>query len=104
VMFLVPHLTPALPGQPIGGPAEPLPPSPGATREVGPFRVRALGNRLASQPVWAAANKPQLQENVIGIGVRPDEKQKAMALWDILQATNFRQVGIEKLGPPPKKR
>jgi len=104
VMFLVPHLTPAVRGRPMddgeNGPRS----APSATTEMGPFRVRALGNRLGSAQVWAAAKFPQLQENVIGIGIKPDEKQKAAALWDILQATNFRQVGIKKLGPPMKKQ
>ena len=97
VMFLVPRLTLATPGKPSNK-------TPGSTSEVGPFRVRALGNRLGSAQVWAAAKIPQLQENVIGIGVKGEEKQKAVALWDILQATNFRQVGVEKLGPTAKKQ
>lgn len=106
VMFLVPRLTPASPGGAVNdGAAEPSEvarPISSTTSEIGPFRVRALGNRLGSAQVWAAAKIPQLQENVIGISVKPDEKRKAMALWDILQATNYRQVGIEKLGPPKK--
>jgi hypothetical protein len=57
---------------------------------------------LGSAQVWFAAKIPQVQENVIGIGVKGEEKQKAMALWDALQAMNFRQVGIAKLGPPKK--
>ncbi len=97
VMFLVPRLTPATPGK---TPNKAL----GSTSEVGPFRVRALGNRLGSAQVWAASKLPQQQENVIGIGVKGEDKQKAMALWDFLQATNFRQVGVEKLGPTAKKQ
>ena len=100
VMFLVPRLTLAS-GKSAGG-LEPVPLLSGTTNEIGPFRVRALGNRLGSAQVWSAAKIPQLQENVIGISVRPEEKKKAMALWDILQATNYRQVGIEKLGPSQK--
>ena len=69
-----------------------------------PVPRSALGNRLGSAAVWAAAKNPALQENVIGISVKPEEKHKAMALWDILQATNYRQIGIEKLGPPTKKQ
>jgi hypothetical protein len=103
VMFLVPRLTLASPaGKPAGDRLEAVKRSSSTTSEIGPFRVRALGNRLGSAQVWSAAKMPQLQENVIGISVRPDEKQQAMALWDILQATNFRQVGIEKLGPSKK--
>jgi hypothetical protein len=109
VMFLVPRLTLATPGVPavgaaVGADANAAPPMSSATNEFGPFRVRALGNRLSSAPVWAAAKNQSLQENVIGISVKPDEKRKAMALWDILQATNYRQVGIEKLGPTSKKQ
>ena len=108
VMFLVPRLTPASPDNP--GSSSPAKPGDapqtesGSTREIGPFQVRTLGNRLGSAQVWAAAKIPQLQENVIGISVKPREKKKALALWDILQATNFRQVGIEKLGPPSKTK
>jgi hypothetical protein len=112
VMFLVPRLTPALPGNIAGNSAahssaakpgdDASQAEPGTTREMGPFQVRTLGNRLGSAQVWAAAKIPQLQENVIGISVKPREKKQAMALWDVLQATNFRQVGVEKLGPPSK--
>jgi hypothetical protein len=109
VMFLVPRLTPATPTTPGMAPvgsdgASAAQPLSSTTSEIGPFRVRSLGNRLSSAQVWAAAKNPSLQENVIGIGVKPDEKRKAMALWDILQATNYRQVGIEKLGPTSKKQ
>jgi hypothetical protein len=103
VMFLVPRLTPASASKPGGEGPEAVQPVSGTTNEIGPFRVRSLGNRLGSAQVWAAAKLPQGPENVIGIGVKPDEKKKAMALWDILQATNYRQVGIEKLGPPVKQ-
>jgi hypothetical protein len=108
VMFLVPRLTPASLGMSaVGGSggregSDAAQPISSTTSEIGPFRVRALGNRLGSAQVWAAAKIPQLQENVIGISVRPEEKRKAMALWDVLQATNYRQVGIEKLGPSKK--
>lgn len=98
VMFLVPRLTLASQGKLADGPVE----ASGSTIEIGPFRVRSLGNRLGSTQVWATAKIPQLQENVIGISIRPEEKQKAMALRDILQATNYRQIGIEKLGPSKK--
>ncbi len=110
VMFLVPRLTPALAGNPGGristakAGEDAAPAESGTTREMGPFQVRALGNRLGSAQVWAAAKIPQTQENVIGISVKPGEKKKALALWDLLQATNFRQVGVEKLGPPSKKQ
>jgi hypothetical protein len=110
VMFLVPRLTLASHANAAAdasaekGGLSPVPFESASTREIGPFRVRALGNRLGSAQVWAAAKIPQLQENVIGISVKPEEKQKAMALWDLLQATNYRQVGIEKLGPPGRKR
>ena len=106
-MFLVPRLTPASPGNPGGSsPAKPgddaSPAESGSTCKTGPFQVRALGNRLGT-PRYGP--RPRiLQENVIGISVKPREKKKAMALWDILQTTNFRQVGIEKLGPPSKTK
>ena len=104
VMFLVPRLTRATPGsQSIVDQSEKQAGS-GATREIGPFRVRALGNRLGSSKVWAASRIPQQQENVIAISVKPEEKSRAMALWDILQATDYRQVGVEKLGPPAIQR
>ncbi len=104
VMFLVPRITSTMRGRPNDGGADTHRPGVGGTTEMGPFHVRALGNRLGSAQVWSAAKLPQLQENVIGIGIKPEEKQKAAALWDVLQATNFRQVGIKKLGPPVKKR
>lgn len=103
VMFLVPRWTRSSSGKPSPGNSGDnlaVQPSPsGNTTEIGPFRVRTLGNRLGSAEVWQAAKLSQLQENVIGIGVKPQEKKMALALWDILQATNYHHVGIEKLGP-----
>jgi hypothetical protein len=63
---------------------------------IGPFTVLALGNRLSSSKVWGADKKSQLQENVLGIRVRKEgnERQLADKLWQLLQATNFHQVGV----------
>jgi hypothetical protein len=64
---------------------------------IGKFKILALGNRLGSPEVMRAAKMPQLQENVLGIRVSDHvagERENANRLWSLLQATNFRQVGI----------
>lgn len=73
-------------------------PGSGSVRTIGPFTILALGNRLGSPEVMRAAKMPQLQENVLAIRVSShvaDEKQLADTLFELLQATNFRQVGVE---------
>ena len=64
---------------------------------LGPFKILSLGNRLGSSEIMRAAKIPQLQEHVMTIAVKITDGQlepKAQELWNILQATNFRQVGI----------
>ncbi len=77
---------------------EPEPARPaGGTEVIGPFKVLALGNRLGSAEVMQAAKIPQLQENVITVRVKMEGDKlepKAQKLWDLLKATNFRQVGV----------
>ena len=65
---------------------------------IGPFRVLSVGNRLGSAEVMKAAKIPQMQENVLGISVTPEVEARADKLWALLQATDFRSVGIEKHG------
>ena len=82
----------------------------GPTEIIGPFTILSLGNRLGSPEVMRAAKIPQVQENVMTIAVKvikvkknPDDpkspeyeelEEKAATLWKVLQATNFRQVGV----------
>jgi hypothetical protein len=64
---------------------------------IGPFKVLAVGNRLGSPEAMRAAKLPQLQESVLAIRVSdrvPGEREKFKKLWELLQATNFRQVAI----------
>jgi hypothetical protein len=65
---------------------------------IGPFKVLAIGNRLGNPDVMRAAKVPQLQESVLTIRVSKrvaGEEENFKRLWALLQATNFRQVGIE---------
>ena len=66
---------------------------------VGPFTILALGNRLCSPEVMRASKgAQQLQENVLAIRVSSraaGEPERAERLWGLLQATNFREVGIK---------
>ncbi len=102
VSFLVsrtlPGGGPTLAVPPDGETSEPEPPRPaGGTEVIGPFTVLALGNRLGSAEVMQAAKIPQLQENVITVRVKMEGDRlepKAQKLWDLLRATNFRQVGV----------
>ena len=101
VSFKVPRAavpTPIRSGAERPNPADdnPRPLSPVET--IGPFKILALGNRLGNPEVMRAAKVPQLQENVLGIRVSDHvagEREKADKLWSLLQATNFRQVGVE---------
>ncbi len=64
---------------------------------IGPFKILALGNRLGNPEVMRAAKMPQLQESVLAIRVSnhvAGERERAEKLWSLLQATNFRQVGV----------
>ncbi|MBU4398900.1 MAG: hypothetical protein KKE86_06135 [Planctomycetes bacterium] len=100
VSFLVsrPSLpTPAVPGRP-RGPADDGDDSPsGPIETIGPFKILALGNRLGSSEVMRAAKVPQLQESVLAIRVSDHvagERRMAEKLWSLLQAANFRNVGV----------
>ncbi len=78
---------------PAGG--QPLPP--GSPRIVGKFKVLAIGNRLSNLDIHRAYQLPQSQENVLTISVRlvgGRLEPKAEQLWKMLEATNFRQVGV----------
>jgi hypothetical protein len=69
----------------------------GPVETIGPFKVLALGNRLGDPEVMKAAKQPQVQENVLAIRVSnrvAGERERAEKLWGLLQATNFRQVGV----------
>jgi hypothetical protein len=107
VMFYVSKNVPGLPtparpagssfDEPVSDPANmgetsPSPPSP--VEPIGPFKVLAIGNRLGSVEVMKSARIPQLQENVMMIGIKPKDEQKARFLQSRLDATNYRQVGV----------
>jgi Flp pilus assembly protein CpaB len=87
--------------------AAPTPAVPGAVRQsglppgpltiIGPFKILSLGNRLGSAEVMRAARIPQVQEQVMTVAVKIANGQldtKAQELWNALQATDFRQVGV----------
>ncbi len=90
------------------GPAEPNPASPaarppGAADIIGPFRVLALGNRLGRPEVLRASKTAQVQENVMAVAVKLENKKleaKALALLKLLDATGGR--GVRILLHPPK--
>lgn len=82
--------------------AAPLPRPIGAPEIIGPFKVLALGNRLGSLEVMRAAKQAPMQENVMAILVRLEQgklEPRAARLWSLLEATNFRQVGVIKHAP-----
>lgn len=101
--------TPVMPDEP-GNPDQPAdaaepsePPetsraaSGGPTELIGPFKVLSLGNRLGSADVLRAARIPQVQENVMTISVHVingELEPKAQKLAGLIQATDFRLVGI----------
>jgi Flp pilus assembly protein CpaB len=101
---LIAQPTPAVPeSDPQGASPVPVPgPTPmgstrGKTEIIGPFKVLALGNRLGSSDVMKAARIPQTQENVMAISAKEVNgklEEQAQKLWNILQSTNFRGVGI----------
>lgn len=85
--------TPAIPGQPRNEADDGRP-----VETIGPFTILALGNRLGSTDVMRAGKMQQMQENVLAIRVSDHvagERQRAETLWSLLQATNFRNVGIK---------
>ncbi len=79
-------------------PQDNTPPLPaGAPRIIGKFKILAIGNRLSNLDIHRAYQLPQSQENVLTISVRLQGGQlepKADQLWRMLEATNFRQVGV----------
>jgi len=85
-------------GVPATGPTPTL--APGAGHEtVGPFKVLALGNRLARTDTSRAARQQVLQENVIGILAKMENgklEARAARLLTLLEATGFRQVWVAK--------
>lgn len=87
---------------PAGGPTDPETgaPRPAASPvlRIGPFKVLSVGNRLGSAEVMRAANIPQMQENVLGISIMPENEERADRLREMVEAADFRSVGIEKHG------
>jgi len=49
-------------------------------------------------PMLIQKKIPQMQENVLGISVTPEVEAKTDKLWAMIQASDFRSVGIEKHG------
>ena len=112
VMFLVPRLTPALPGNTAGSPAahssaakpgdDASQAEPGTTREMGPFQVRTLGNRLGSARCGRRPKSPNFRKTSSASASSRGKRSRPWPCGTCCQATNFRQVGVEKLGPPSK--
>lgn len=78
-------------------PPEDAPRPAGDQEMVGPFKILALGSRTSSAEVWSAWGRQSANENLLAIPVRLNKGQlepKARKLWGLLQATNFRNVGI----------
>lgn len=72
-------------------------PTAGSPQVVGKFKILAVGNRLTSVEAHRAYQLPQGQENILTISVRLENgrlEPKAERLWKMLEATNFRQVGV----------
>lgn len=99
VDFLLPtarHAPPSATSE--GGPTPTVAITPtGRTEIVGPFKVLSIGNRLGKTNVLNASRVPQLQENVITVGVKMSGNvldDKAQRLLDAMQATNYREVGL----------
>lgn len=99
VSFIVSSPTPAVGGtpasaaNPVAAPAE----VGGTAQVIGKFKVLAVGNRLASVEVHRAYQLPQSQENILTVSVKLEGgrlEPKAERLWKMLEATNFRQVGV----------
>lgn len=101
VSFIVPRLNPAMVRAPTSSQSSAAGGGEGGPKTdfetIGPFRVLSLGNRLGSADVMRAAKIAQLQENVMTVSVMMDGDElepKAAKLWDILNKSNFKQVGV----------
>lgn len=73
---------------------------------IGPFTILSLGNRLGTADVMAANHIPVQQENIMTIAVKVHGGELDplfRKLWDRLQQTNFRQVGV-LLHPPSEQK
>jgi len=69
----------------------------GPTIEIGPFRVKSLGDRLGTLDVMKASRRGPIQERQIGIVVdntKPDEVERAKLLRDRLATGDYRNIGI----------
>ncbi|MDA1051535.1 MAG: hypothetical protein O3C40_13785 [Planctomycetota bacterium] len=69
----------------------------GPTEEIGPFRVKSLGDRLGTLDVMKASRRAPLQERQIGIVVditKPEEVERAKRLRDRLATSDYRNIGI----------
>ena len=69
----------------------------GPTIEIGPFRVKSLGDRLGTLDVMKASRRAPTQERQIGIVVditKPEEVERAKRLRDRLASGDYRNIGI----------
>jgi len=69
----------------------------GPTIEIGPFRVKSLGDRLGTLDVMKASRRAPVQERQIGIVVditKPEEVERAKRLRDRLATSDYRNIGI----------
>ncbi|MCA9172734.1 MAG: hypothetical protein KDB23_33975, partial [Planctomycetales bacterium] len=69
----------------------------GPTEEIGPFRVKSLGDRLGTLDVMKASRRAPVQERQIGIVVdtsKPEEVERAKRLRDRLANGDYRNIGI----------
>ena len=69
----------------------------GPTIEIGPFRVKSLGDRLGTRDVMKASRRAPIQERQIGIVVditKPEEVERAKRLRDRLATGDYRNIGI----------
>lgn len=99
VTFTIVRSAPTPAGGPDNDPDIGRPPAPAdPVRRIGKFKVLSVGNRLGSAEVMQAAKIPQMQENVLGISITPELETQANELWKLIQAADFRSVGIEKHG------
>lgn len=99
VSFIVSAPTPVPGANPLPGGNSPAPATDagGGPQVIGKFKVLAVGNRLTSVEAHRAYQLPQSQENILTISVKLENgrlEPKAERLWKMLEATNFRQVGV----------
>ena len=69
----------------------------GPTQEIGPFRVKSLGDRLGTLDVMKASRRSPIRERQIGIVVditKPEEVERAKRLRDRLANGDYRNIGI----------